>query len=52
MRADRLVRESEPEIVPQDDAETIRPHEAKSPSRLMASVVARHTLDHSLTTRK
>jgi hypothetical protein len=52
MRADRLVRESELEIVPEDDAETIRAQEAKSPVRPMASVAARPTLDHTLTTRK
>jgi hypothetical protein len=52
MPADRLVPESELEIVPEDDAETIRAQERKSPLRPMASVAARHSLDHSLTTRK
>jgi hypothetical protein len=52
MRVGRLVRESELEIVPENDAETIRAQEAKSPSRPMASVAACHSLDHSLTTRK
>jgi ABC-2 type transport system ATP-binding protein len=52
MRADRLVPESELEFVPEDDAETVRAQEAKSPLGPMASVATPPTLLRSLTTRR